>query len=281
MWIWMAFASALLLGVYDAAKKHALRKNDVLFILLAATSLSALFVSPFLSAGVPLWHMQLGIKALLVGTSWISGMIALKHLPLTTVVTFKTSRPVFIVLGSILIFGEKLSPWQLAAMVLVLVALWLLSRSSEKEGYSFRSNKGFWAMVVSVLTGVASALLDKYIMVKMEPLFVQSWTNVYISVFLLLVLLVKKARGGVQPFRWDWTIVLIAVLITGADMLYFFSLKADGAMLSVVTLIRRSISVIVTFALGAVFFKEKRIVAKAGILAIMLIGVGLLMFASA
>lgn len=281
MWIWMALASAILLGVYDAAKKQALRKNDVLFILLVATALSALFVSPFLTAGVPLWHLQLGVKAVMVGTSWFSGMVALKHLPLTTVATFKTSRPVFIVLGSILIFGERLSPWQLAAMALVLLALWLLSRSSEKEGYSFKSNKGFWAMVVSVLSGVASALLDKYIMVKMEPLFVQSWTNIYITLFLLAALLVRKGRGTLQPFRWDWTILLIAVLITGADMLYFFSLKADGAMLSVVTLIRRSVSVIVTFAFGAAFFKEKRIAAKAGILAIMLLGVGMLIFVSA
>lgn len=280
MWIWMAFASAMLLGVYDAAKKQALQKNDVYYILLVATALSALFVSPFLSPGTLLWHLQLVVKAVLVGTSWLSGMFALKYLPLTTVTTFKTSRPVFIVLGSILIFGEKLSAMQLAGMVLVLLALWLLGRSSEKEGYSFKSNKGFWAMVVSVLSGVASALLDKYIMVAMEPLFVQSWTNVYITVFLLIALLAQKARGKVQPFRWDWTIVLIAVLITGADMLYFFSLKADGAMLSVITLIRRSVSVIITFALGALFFREKRIAAKAGILALMLAGVTVLMMAS-
>ena len=82
-----------------------------------------------------------------------------------------------------------------------------------------------------------------------------------------------------EPFRWDWTLVLIAVFITAADMLYFFSLKADGSMLSVISLIRRS-SVIVTFALGAALFKEKRIAQKAGVLLLMLAGVVLLMISS-
>ena len=50
-------------------------------------------------------------------------------------------------------------------------------------------------------------------------------------------------------------------------------------MLSVISLIRRS-SVIVTFALGAALFKEKRIAQKAGVLLLMLAGVVLLMISS-
>ena len=72
---------------------------------------------------------------------------------------------------------------------------------------------------------------------------------------------------------------LIAVFITGADMLYFFSLHAEGALLSVISLLRRS-SVIVTFAVGAVMFKEKNIGRKSAILALMLAGVVLLMASS-
>ena len=43
--------------------------------------------------------------------------------------------------------------------------------------------------------------------------------------------------------------------------------------------VRRS-SVIITFALGAVLFSEKRIAQKAGVLALMLAGVTVLMIAS-
>ena len=275
----MALASAVLLGVYDVAKKAALKRNGIYGILLVATGLSAIFVSPFLTFGAGADHLRLLFKAVLVTASWVSGMIALKLLPITTVSTFKTSRPMFVVIFSIVLFGERLNWMQWCGVAAVLLALWLLSVSSEREGISFKGNKGFWALLVSVFTGVASALWDKHIMAGMQPLFVQGWTNIYITLFLIIIILLRRSRGVSEPFHWDWTLVLIAVFITAADMLYFFSLKADGSMLSVISLIRRS-AVIITFALGAVFFKEKRIAEKAGVLLLMLAGVVLLMISS-
>ena len=279
MWIWMALASAVLLGVYDVAKKVALKHNDIYSILLVATGLSALFVSPFLTWGNGADHLRLIFKAVLVTASWVSGMIALQLLPITTVSTFKTSRPMFVVVFSILLFGERLNWMQWLGVAAVLLALWLLSVSSEREGISFKGNRGFWALLISVLTGVASALWDKHILAGMHPLFVQSWTNIYITALLALIILVRRSRGLKEVFRWDWTLALIAIFITAADMLYFFSLKEDGSLLSVVSLIRRS-SVIITFALGAILFKEKRIAQKAGVLVLMLAGVVLLMLGS-
>lgn len=275
----MALASAVLLGVYDVAKKAALKRNGVYGILLVATGLSAVFVSPFLTLGAGVDHLRLLFKAVLVTASWVSGMIALKLLPITTVSTFKTSRPMFVVIFSIILFGERLNWMQWCGVAAVLLALWLLSVSSEREGISFKGNKGFWALLVSVFTGVVSALWDKHIMTGMQPLFVQGWTNIYITIFLVIIILLRRSRGVSETFRWDWTLVLIAIFITAADMLYFFSLKADGSMLSVISLIRRS-SVIITFALGAAFFKEKRIAQKAGVLVLMLAGVVLLMISS-
>jgi len=275
----MALASAVLLGVYDVAKKSALKRNGVYFILLLATALSALFVSPFITLGTGPDHLRLIFKAVLVTASWVSGMIALQLLPITTVSTFKTSRPMFVVLFSIILFGERLNWQQWLGVAAVLLALWLLSVNSEREGISFKGNKGFWALVISIFTGVASALWDKHIMSGMHPLFVQCWTNIYITLMLAAIMFVRWRRGIAEPVKWDWTIVLIAVLITGADMLYFFSLKEDGALLSVISLIRRS-SVIITFALGAALFKEKRVAQKAGVLLLMLAGVTMLMIAS-
>ena len=279
MWIWMALASAVLLGVYDVAKKAALKHNDIYAILLVATGLSALFVSPFLTWGNGADHLRLIFKAVLVTASWVSGMIALKLLPITTVSTFKTSRPMFVVVFSIILFGERLNWVQWLGVAAVLVALWLLSVNSEREGISFKGNQGFWALLISVLTGVASALWDKHILAGMHPLFVQSWTNIYITALLALIILARRSRGLEGAFRWDWTLLLIAIFITAADMLYFFSLKEDGSMLSVVSRIRRS-AVIITFALGAILFKEKRIAQKAGVLVLMLAGVVLLMLGS-
>ena len=281
MWLWMTLASALMLGIYDVFKKQALKKNSVLWVLLAATALSTIFLSPFLSAGPAEDHLRIVLKALLVTTSWISGLIGLKLLPITTVSTLKASRPFFVVLFSIVIFGEQLNGWQWAGVALALLSLTLLSGASRSEGISFGKSKGILAMAVSILSGVASALYDKVVIKDMEPLFLQSWCNFYITLLLGLCILVKALhdKGDREHFKWDWMLLVIAVFITGADMLYFFALKQEGALLSVISIIRRC-SVVVTFVVGAIVFKEKKLKAKSLDLAILLLGMACLVLGS-
>ena len=330
MWLLLTVLSATLLGLYDVAKKKALGKNGVLAVLLVATALSTLFVSPFLRFGPAEDHLRLGLKAVLVTASWVSGMVGLKLLPLTTVSTIKGSRPVFVVLFSILLFGERLNWMQWLGVTVVLLALFLLGRTSRSDGTVKARRSGFVWMGVSVVTGVASALYDKHIIGGMEPLFVQSWTNLYITVILGLCILVRHlvtsasrssssalpagvppenfaslippTPGGAGPsrshghgrpwfpaetpagreepkFRWDWTLELVAVLITGADALYFFALKQPDALLSIISVIRRA-SVLVTFIFGAILFKEGNIKAKSLNMLLMAAGVALLLIGS-
>jgi transporter family protein len=304
MWVLLAVFSAILLGTYDVAKKQALRKNGTFAVLLVATALSTLFVSPFLRIGPAQDHLKLALKAVLVTASWVSGMEGLKRLPLTTVSTIKGSRPVFVVLFSIILFGERLNWMQWLGIAIVLGALYMLGFTSRRDASAQVRKTGFIWMGISVLTGVASALYDKYIMKGMEPMFVQSWTNLFITVILALCVLVKRlavsGRAGrassdrLRPrsrewegalparsdkFRWDWTLVLVAVLITGADALYFFALKQPDALLSIISVVRRA-SVLVTFVLGAIIFHEGNIRAKGLNMLLMAAGVVLLLIGS-
>lgn len=283
MWLTLAIASALLLGLYDVAKKQALGRNSVLGVLLCATAISTVLLIPWFRAGDLRGHLCLLLKAGLVSASWITGLLALKLLPITTVSTFKTSRPVFVLLFSILIYGEKLNAWQWGGSLLTIIAIWMLSRSSKQEGIAFSRSRGVLYMSLAVLTGVASALWDKHILKFLDPLFVQSWTNLYITIILAVCLLVQRlsaAPGKYQGIKWDWMLLVIALLITGADYLYFRSLHCEGAMLSVISLVRRS-SVIVTFALGAILFKERNIRSKAAALCVMLLGMILIVIGTA
>lgn len=281
MWIWLTIASAILLGFYDVFKKQSLKKNGILEILFISTALSALFLTPFLSKGCISDHLSLMLKAVLVTTSWISGMAALKLLPITTASTIKASRPVFVLLFSIILFGEKLNALQWTGSILALASMFLLSRTSRSEGISASSNKGLIYIWIAVFTGVASALYDKHILGHIEPLFVQSWTNIYISILMGLCLLVSRSleKENAPKISWDWNIILIAVFITGADFLYFYSLSDSSAMLSVVSMVRRS-SVIVPFLFGALFWHEKKIGRKAMILLLLFIGMTLIVLGS-
>lgn len=279
MWLWTTILSALFLGLYDVAKKQSLKRNGVLQVLFCATALSTLFLCPFLSKGSAQDHLTLIFKALLVSTSWISGLWGMKLLPLTTASTIKATRPVFVLLFSIILFGERLNAWQWGGSIMAICALYLLSVSSRKEGIRFSSNKGVACMALSVVSGAASALYDKHIMSHMEPLFVQSWTNFYITLVLGIIIAVTFLfdRKNQEPFQFDWMLLLIAVLITVADFAYFYSLSCEGAMLSIVSMVRRS-SVIVPFIFGAVMYKEKRIKGKILDLAVLLCGMAMIIF---
>lgn len=282
MWIWLILASALLLGFYDVAKKEALKKNSVLYVLFIATAISTLLLVPFMGPGSENDHLHLVLKAFLVTSSWVSGLVGIKKLPLTTASTIKASRPIFVLIFSLILFGEKLNWMQWCGIIVAFAALFMLSRSSKKEGIEIKSNSGFVWMAVSVLTGAASALYDKHILASMDPLFVQSWSNVYITVLLGISILIwdviLKKRS--EKFKWDWTLLLIAVLITAADFLYFLALSQEGALLSVISIVRRC-SVIITFAGGALLFKEHNIRSKALDLAVLLAGIGIIVLGTA
>ena len=158
----MSVCSALLLGIYDVSKKQALKRNGVYWILLSATALTAVFLSPCLSPGSLSDHLSLVLKAVLVSTSWVSGLYALKHLPLTTVSTIKASRPMFVVIFSIILFGERLNLLQWTGVALVMTALFLSTRSKRHDTDKETTAKGMTCMIISVLSGSASALYDKF-----------------------------------------------------------------------------------------------------------------------
>ena len=281
MWLWTILFSALFLGAYDASKKQSLKRNGVMWVLFAVSVLSTLLLVPFISWGSLHDHTLILPKAAVVTVSWISGLIGIKLLPLTTASTIKSSRPVFVVVFSILLFSESLNLCQWLGVGLAIAALFLLGRTSRREGITFKSNKGLAWMALSVITGAASALYDKYIIQHLDPMFVLSWCNLYIAVLMGIVLAVKQMHDGEsrERFTWDWNLLLTAVLIVSADALYFYSISMEGSLLSVISLLRRG-SVIVTFALGAVFFGEKNIRSKAVDLTVLLAGLTLLVLGS-
>jgi len=298
MWLWAAVGSAILLGFYDVFKKEASTNNGVLHILLHATGLSTLFLMPFILSSLFGWgigdgtvfemqrgtvheHLLVFIKAVIVSVSWITGLMGLKNLPITTAGTIKASRPVFVLLGSILIFGERLNLWQWVAIVIAMFALWLLGHTSKKEGVDFARNKWIFCMWVAVATGVVSAMMDKHLMASLKPMFVQSWCNFYIVIIMAIIVLAGRLGHSkyYQPYHHDWAIWLIAIFITASDFLYFLSLSSSGSMLSVVSMLRRS-SVIITFICGALFFKEKNLRSKGIAMLILLGAMAILVFSS-
>ena len=218
-------------------------------------------------------HLLVVLKAFIVLSSWICGYFGLKHLPLSIVGPINATRPVLVLVGATLIFGERLNPYQWAGVLVTILSVFLMSRTGKKENIDFKSNKWIWCLAGAVLMGAVSGLYDKFIMKQLSPMFVQSWFNFYQMIIMAVIcgLLWYPRRKESTPFTWRWSIPLISLFICIADFAYFTSLNNPESMISVVSLVRRS-SVIVSFACAALIFKERNLRAKAVDLALILIG---------
>ncbi len=296
MWLILAFLSAALLGFYDSFKKKALQGNAVIPVLFLNTLFSSLIFIPFIiisynsdslngtifyvSQGGWEIHKYIILKSCIVLSSWIFGYFAMKHLPLTIVGPINATRPVMTLVGAMLVFGERLNIWQWTGVILAIISFFLLSRSGKKEGIDFKHDKWVYFLVLAALIGAASGIYDKFLMaspdnggVGLDRMIVQSWYNIYQMGMMgvMLLLLWWPTHKHTTSFHWDWSILCISIFLSAADFVYFYSLSLPGAMISIVSMIRRG-SVIVSFLFGAALFHEKNLKAKAIDLALVLLG---------
>lgn len=290
MWIILAIASALCLGVYDVFKKLSLNGNNVLTVLFFNTLFGALLMSPIIVqclmngcvglGDTVTGHFHILIKSFIVLSSWLFGYFGLKHLPITIAGPINATRPVMVLTGAMLIFGEQLNLMQWGGVILGISSLFLISRIGGKEGFSIKNNQWLWLSFGAMITGAISGLYDKYLLRQYEPLEVQAWYSFYQCVIMgITIAIIKRVKCDTTPFQWRWTIPCIAIFLTIADIAYFYSLSFDDSMISVVSMIRRG-SVIVSFLYGVFALREKNVKLKIIDLSILLIGLVLLVLGS-
>ena len=290
MWILLAVCSALGLGFYDVMKKLSVRGNNVPVVLLLNTVFGTLLMSPVLVSGLmhgdiglggePLGHLRIVLKAVIVLSSWILGYFAIKHLPLTIQGPINASRPVLVLMGALLIFGEHLNLMQWAGVLIGFTSLFLISRIGASEGFSFKRSRWLWLSIGATILGAVSALYDKFLLGHYKPLEVQAWYSLYQMLLMGAIVLILTWRGiGDTRFRWRWSILGISLFLTSADIAYFYSLAQPDAMIAIVSMIRRG-SVLVSFAYGVVVLREQHVRQKLIDLGILLVSLILLVIGS-
>lgn len=297
MWLGFALTSALFLGLYDVAKKQSLKENAVIPVLWLHTLFCSLIMLPFtlLSAKtgaldgsifyVPIGdahlHRFIFLKAAIVLSSWVFGYFGMKHLPITLFGPINATRPIIVLLGGLLIFGERLNLYQWIGVILAVISFYMLSLSGKKEGISFTHNKWVFCVIMATLLGAVSALFDKYLLQNYNNMFVQAWSNFYQLALMTVILFAMwwPTRKKTTPLQWRWSIILISVFLTMADYAYFYSLTFSDSLISIVSMIRRS-SVIISFLCGAMIFREKNLKSKAVDLLVVLLGLAFLLIGS-
>jgi drug/metabolite transporter (DMT)-like permease len=293
-WLLLTITSAFLLGFYDYFKKVALHNNAVLPVLFGSVAAGALVWLPFvlwsalapdtlpadflrvtgISAGS---HWLLFAKAALVGASWLLGYYVIKSLPLSIASPIRATGPLWTITLAVLWFHESPSPKQWLGVAIILLAFFAFTFVGRREGIHFHRNRAVFFMLGATLLGASSSLYDKFLLQRADltPGQVQAWFTIYTTVILIppMVLWLRlKNRPG---FHWHWAIPVIGVTLLAADMLYFTAIAQPDALISLIAPVRRS-SVIVSFLLGILLFREKHLWLKGACIGGIITGVILL-----
>ena len=290
-WASWVLASAVLLALYDLAKKASVGANAVLPVLLASTVFGfAAYAAGLLATGhfralgaVSGAAVSLGLaKSAIVGTSWVFTFCALRTLPITIATPIRASAPALVLLIAVPLYGETPSPLQGVGMAAVFAGYFAFSWAGRHEGIDFFRSRAVWCAIAGAVLSAVSSIWDKYVFqVRAMPVEqVQLVFQAGLVAFYALALAASRAlRLGRDAFEWRWTIPLVGILLAGADWLYFKGVAHPGSPISAASLMRR-LSVVLTFLLGARFFHETNLVRKGIALAAIVAGVSLLCLAS-
>lgn len=198
------------------------------------------------------------------------------HLPITLPGPIRSTAPLWIILFAVALMGEMPNRQQWIGVGITLVAFYCFSLLGKAKGIDFRRNRWVACLIAATLTGAACALFDKYLLqtLEMRVATMQFWFSLYLVVVMLPFVLVW--RFGIKDrgtFEWRWMIPAVGIGLLIADAFYFAAIAQEGALISVISPIRRT-SVIIGFFGGVWLLKERRNTKwKLISLALMLVGV--------
>ena len=282
--------SALCLGFYDVSKKRALQQGDVLTVLAGSVCISALVLcvplllsrlSPEMMEGSMFFvpkigargHLLIFVKSCIVLSSWVFAYISVKYLPLSVVSPMQATRPMWTLIGAMLIFGERLNGWQWAGVVCALGSIFLFSLTATphptpsdktpKKG-SNTTRKYYLCLLLAILIGAGSGLYDKYMMRHYDHNAVQVYYTAYQALMMLVIWLCNRWKTryasevtshSIINRRLLLPVACISLFLVLSDYVYMLALSDPTSMIAVVSTIRRG-GTIIPFLYGILILKE-------------------------
>jgi len=291
-WYHLSLLSSLFLGFYEIAKKVSLKDNAVAPVLFlnvltqCVSYLPAVISQRLLHMNAPTeWmtiepltshqHLLLATKSVIAGSSWIFASYAIKHLPMSIASPIRATSPVATILIAVAFLGERPTVSQWIGVLIIIVSMYAFSLVGRKEGIRFHRDRWVWLMVVATLLGACSSLYDKYLLQTRHfgTATVQAWFSIYLVPMMIPIALMWYVRQRqVSKFEWRWSIPAIAMLLLISDFLYFYAIEQPGALMAVISPLRRT-SVIVSFVAGVLIYGEKNWKQKAACIVSLLVGV--------
>ena len=237
-------------------------------------------------------HLLIFLKSCIVLSSWVFAYISVKYLPLSVVSPMQATRPMWTLVGAMLIFGERLNSWQWAGVVCALGSIFLFSLASkphkevrspdrtiedvplttqsrknshaEHLNTSNSTRKYYLCLLLAILIGAGSGLYDKYMMRHYDHNAVQVYYTIYQALMMLVIWLGNQwkthhASEGKPHTMLNKRLLLpvacISLFLVLSDYVYMLALSDPSSMIAVVSTIRRG-GTIIPFLYGILILRE-------------------------
>ncbi|MFA4858090.1 MAG: DMT family transporter [Candidatus Margulisiibacteriota bacterium] len=282
-WILFALLSALATGCSDAVSKFLLQKDDEFIVawlsvvFIVPLSLIGLFLTRPLQVEAGFWQVALILIPLEI-FAFLAYLKALRLSPLTLTLPFLSFTPVFVIVTSRLILGEKISALGMAGVALVVLGSYWLNINEVKKGFFApwlaigREAGSRWMFLVAFIYGI-NVVLGKQMIILSDPNFFALVFPLIIffglTPFLLFRLKSGQSKFNLNPGRLG--LYCLAAIFLGLTIIGHFNAVSMTYAAYAISLKRTSI--LFGSLMGLVFFKEKNAFSRLVGIGIMLAGV--------
>lgn len=283
-WYIFVIISAILISISELMKKKVLYKEHSAEFSTTYSIIITLLMLPFinhLNLDLPNFVLALlFIKSILLLTSSLLFMKAIKHNELSQVMPLKNLSPVFLIIIAFFLLNEHINTTKMLGIIIIMISGYLLEKESLKDHKVFR-NKYFFYVIISMIFVSFAAVIDKFI-IKYTNIF----TILFIPFFLMTIYLLiiqftlykgfKDIKHSIK--NGGYWLILSAVTILLSDLTYFSSVAISGTLISLIIPLRR-LSTLFSTIIGGAIFHERFISDRVSLCIFMLMGVYLLVIA--
>ncbi len=266
-WFIYALVCALSLATADALSKKALDDNtDPYIVAWARTGYAAPFIAviiPFID--IPeLDSVFFVITFLAIPLDIIAVLLyirAIKVSPLSLTLPFLSLTPIFLIVTSYIILGEKPDKFGFIGIILVVIGAYLLNVHTISQGFlapfmAIVKEKGSVLMIIVAFIFSIGACLGKIAVQHSSPAFFSVIYIFLLSLFLFIIVSFKSkqflSKSISRPVPFVFIGMLIAIMIV--THLKAISLIEVSYMISV-----KRLSILIGVIYGVMFFNETNI----------------------
>ncbi|MCS2608487.1 DMT family transporter [Halomonas dongshanensis] len=274
-WIALGLLAGIVLGIYDVLTKMATSKVDVISLVFLSTLFgSALWLPFFISPNI--LYASTGIlletggfylkeqflilpKSIMMLSSWIFAYFSVKNLPLSISAGVRATGPLWTAFAAILFLGENLTLIHWLGFSVASFAYYKFATIGKNEGFKLSRDKWALFMLLATLLSSTAQIYDKFLLsnVGLDLIGVQAISAIqraFLVIFLIPFCMSSIKNNGIKNF--NIAVILVGITMVVAEFVYLSSVNIEGAMIAVISILRRT-NLVVVYFVGALIFKEK------------------------